>query len=71
MMQGPDSNTSVSPGTDLSTATKHRHASFSDFLLTIPFGIVNAAAGIVTLFLKARLLPLSCIAVCHEDERTV
>ena len=33
-------------------AARQRHALFSDFTLTIPFGIVNGIAGIVSLVFK-------------------
>lgn len=54
-MQGLDGDTSVSlhakPG---SKAVGHRQALLHDFTLTEPFGIVNAAAGIIGLFFKVQ-----------------
>ena len=51
-LQGLNADMSLSPGTKSSKAAKHRHALFSDFLLTMPFGIVNAAAGFISLLFK-------------------
>lgn len=59
-MQGLSADSSVSHGTRPGRATGHRHALFNDFNLTEPFGIVNAAAGIVGLFFKV----VACLQCC-------
>lgn len=54
-MQGLDGDTSVSvDARPDNRAVGHRHALLQDFTLTEPFGILNAAAGIIGLFFKVQ-----------------
>ena len=59
-MQALSAESSVPLGTNPGKASGHRHALFNDFNLTEPFGIVNAAVGIVGLFFKV----VACSQCC-------
>ena len=66
-MQEVDTDNSVSLGTRPGRAVVHRHALFNDFSITEPFGIVNAAAGIISLFFKVQSYSvcMSAVMVCY------
>ena len=63
-MQVTGTDSSFSHDSGPGGAAGHHHALFNDYNLTEPFGVVNAAAGIIGLFFKVEACPKHLPAVC-------